>query len=114
VRFERPLTRAKAKIETEDMEFCVIRFKAGTFLPVIPIQRFLESDVCLPLASRASFWLHGMNWEFPRFEDVESFVSRLVRHEVLLRDPLVSAVLHQQPHDVSTRTVRRRFLKATG
>jgi AraC-like DNA-binding protein len=114
VRFEGPLTRAKAKLETDDTEFCVIRFKAGTFLPIIPTQQFLDSDVCLPLASRKRFWLHGMNWEFPRFEDVEMFVSRLVREEVLLRDPLVSAVLNQQPQEVSMRTVRRRFLQSTG
>jgi len=114
VRFEGPLTRAKSKLETEDTEFCVIRFKAGTFLPVIPIHRFLDSDVCLPLASRGSFWLHGMSWEFPHFEDVEGFVSHLVREEVLLHDPLVSAVMNDQPHDVSTRTVRRRFRQSTG
>lgn len=114
VRFEGPLTRAKAKLETEDTEFCVIRFKAGTFLPVIPINRFLDSDLCLPAASHGSFWLHGMNWEFPRFEDVEVFVSRLVREDVLLCDPLVSAVLDNQPHDLSLRTVRRRFLRSTG
>lgn len=114
VLFEGPLTRAKAKLETEDTEFCVIRFKAGTFLPVVPVQRYLNTDLCLPESSRGSFWLHGMNWEFPRFEDVEMFVSRLVRHEVLLRDPLVTAVLHDQPQDVSMRTVRRRFLQSTG
>lgn len=114
VRFEGPLTRAKAKLETEDTEFCVVRFKAGTFLPVITVRRFLDTDMVLPAASRDTFWLHGMNWEFPRFEDVEVFVSRLVREEVLLRDPLVSAVLNDEPHDVSMRTVRRRFLQSTG
>ncbi len=114
VRFEGPLTRAKAKLETEDTEFCVIRFKAGTFLPGIPIHQFLDADVCLPSASRRSFGLQGMNWEFPRFDDVEVFVARLVRHEVLLCDPLVSAVLHDQPHQLSPRTVRRRFLQSTG
>jgi AraC-like DNA-binding protein len=114
VLFEGPLTRAKAKLETEDTEFCVIRFKAGTYLPVIPTGRFLDTDMSLPLARRGSFWLHGMNWEFPRFEDVEAFVARLVREDVLLRDPLVSAFLQDQPHDLSSRTVRRRFLQATG
>ncbi len=114
VRFEGPLTRAKAKLETEDTEFCVIRFKVGTFLPVIPVQRFLDTDIVLPAASRGTFWLHGMNWEFPHFDDVEVFVSRLVRHEVLQHDTLVSAVLNDQPHDLSPRTVRRRFLQSTG
>lgn len=114
VLFEGPLTRAKAKLETDDTEFCVIRFKAGTFLPVIPIHQFLDSDVSLPIASHDSFWLHSMNWEFPHFDDVEAFVSRLARENVLLHDPLVSAVLDDQPHDVSMRTVRRRFRQSTG
>ncbi len=115
VLFEGPLTRAKSKFETDDTEFCVIRFKAGTFLPFLSIRRFLDTDATLPGASRNSFWMHGATWEFPRYEDVESFVARLVREETLLLDPVVSAVLQdQQPYDLSFRTVRRRFLNATG
>ena len=114
VLFEGPLTRAKSKLETDDTEFCVIRFKAGTFLPFLPIRRFIDADATLPGASRNSFWLHGATWEFPRYEDVEIFVSRLARDEVLLHDPVVSAVLQDQPQELSIRTVRRRFLRATG
>jgi len=114
VLFEGPLTRAKPKLETENTEFCVIRFKAGTFLPVLPIRKFLDTNAILPEASRDSFWLHGATWEFPRYEDVETFVSRLVRAETLRHDPVVSAVLQNQPHDLSFRTIRRRFLNATG
>ena len=114
VLFEGPLTRAKSKFEIHDTEFCVIRFKAGTFLPVLPMRNFLDIDATLPGASRESFWLHGTTWEFPRYEDVESFVSRLVREETLLLDPVVSAVLQDQLLDLSFRTVRRRFLNATG
>jgi AraC-like DNA-binding protein len=33
---------------------------------------------------------------------------------VLVRDPIVNAVLQDQPQDVSARTVRHRFLRATG
>lgn len=112
--FEGPLTRAKFKLETEDTEFCVIRFKAGTFLPNLPIRRFLDGSAVLPGGSRNSFWLHGATWEFPRYEDAECFVARLVREGTLLHDPLVSAVLQNQPVDLSPRTVRRRFLNATG
>jgi hypothetical protein len=115
VMFEGPLTRAKFKHETADTEFCVIRFKAGTYLPFLPTRKFLDTDATLPEASRGAFWLHGTTWEFPRFEDVECFVARLVREETLLVDPVVSAVLQDQPpRDLSFRTVRRRFLHATG
>jgi AraC-like DNA-binding protein len=114
VSFEGPLTRAKFKYQTDDTEFCVIRFKAGTFLPYLPIRKFLDTDTILPEGAHKSFWLHGSTWEFPSFENVESFVSRLVREDVLQRDPVVSAVLQEQPHDLSFRTIRRRFLNATG
>lgn len=114
VMFEGPLTRAKSKFEIHDTEFCVIRFKAGTFLPVLPIRKFLDGDALLPGASHNTFWLHGTTWEFPRYEDAEIFVSRLVRAEALLHDPVVDAVLQDQPHDFSVRTVRRRFSNATG
>lgn len=114
VLFEGPLTRAKPKLETEDTEFCVIRFKVGTFLPFLPARKFLDATALLPGASRDSFWLHGTTWEVPRYEDAESFVSRLVREEVLMCDPVVSAILQDQPPDLSVRTVRRRFLNATG
>lgn len=112
--FEGPLTRAKSKLETEDTEFCVIRFRAGTFLPVLSIRQFLDTDAVLPGAARDTFWLHGATWEFPRYEDAEVFVARLVRTETLRYDPIVSAALQNQPLDVSFRTVRRRFLNVTG
>src|SRR5436305_11216949 len=74
----------------------------------------LCADMVLPEGSRKSFWLNGSTWQFPDVDDVETFVARLVREDVLVRDPLVNAVLLDQPPDVSPRTVRRRFLQATG
>lgn len=114
VLFEGPLTRAKHKLETADTEFCVIRFKAGAFLPMLSIRRFLDESIRLPGASRGRFWLHGGTWEFPDYEDAELFVSRLVREEALRVDPVVSAALQDRPQAVSFRTLRRRFVKATG
>jgi methylphosphotriester-DNA--protein-cysteine methyltransferase len=37
-----------------------------------------------------------------------------VREEILTFDPLVEAVLQGEPTDLSPRTVRHRFLRATG
>ena len=51
---------------------------------------------------------------FPDHENAETFVDRLVRDGVLVCDPLVDAVLRGRPQDLSPRTVRHRFLRATG
>jgi Helix-turn-helix domain len=114
VSVEGPLTKAKAKFHVEGTEWLVLRFKLGTFLPSQPIRKLMDGEAILPLAARNSFWLHGSTWQFPDYENMETFVERLVRADVLLRDPVVNAVLQDQPQDLSARTVRRRFLLATG
>jgi Helix-turn-helix domain len=114
VTVEGPLTRAKPKFHPGGAEWRVIKFKLGTFMPYLPVTHLLDGDALLPEASHKSFWLNGSTWQFPAVDDVEAFVARLVREEVLVRDPLVNAVLQDQPQDVSARTVRRRFLQATG
>ena len=68
----------------------------------------------MPEASSRSFWLKGSAWQFPDHGNAETFVDRLVRSGVLVRDPLVEAVLRGQPQELSPRTVRHRFLQATG
>jgi methylphosphotriester-DNA--protein-cysteine methyltransferase len=75
----------------------------------------LDSQTVLPeAAGREAFWLHGSAWQFPDFENVETFVDRLAREGTLVYDPLVEAALNDQPQQVSSRTLRHRFLRATG
>ena len=70
----------------------------------------------LPGAAGNSFWLKGSAWQFPDYENVDTFVDRLVRDEVLLFDPAVNAALQDQLHAqaMPSRTLRHRFLRATG
>jgi methylphosphotriester-DNA--protein-cysteine methyltransferase len=58
--------------------------------------------------------LNSSVWQFPNYENIDTFIDRLARSGVLVRDPLVSAVLQGHPHEMSPRTVRHRFLQATG
>ena len=95
-------------------EFFGIVFKLGTVMPYLPASTLVDGDVDLPEASSKSFWLNGSAWESPDFENVETFVDRLVHEDVLVVDPVVKAVLQDQPQAISSRTVRRRFLHATG
>lgn len=97
-------------------EFLGIQFRLGTLMPPFPPEKVMDRrDVNLPQAGDGSFWLHGAAWQFPNFENADTFVERLVRDGLLLHDPVVGAVLQgQQPSDVSLRTVQRRFLRATG
>lgn len=98
-----------------DAEFFGIVFKLGTFMPHLPARRLLDrNDVTLPQASGKSFWLKGSAWQFPDYENADTFVARLVREGLLVHDPIVGAVLQDKLPDMSVRTIQRRFLQATG
>jgi hypothetical protein len=100
----------------EGGEILWIKFKLGTFMPHLPTRTFLNSETILPEAGSNSFWLKGSAWQVPDFENVDTFVERLVRQQVLVFDPVVGAALHDQlnPQEIASRTVRHRFLRATG
>jgi hypothetical protein len=103
------------KTQAEGVEFLVIKFKLGVFMPYLPAGDLLNCDEVLPEAGgQQSFWLDGFSWQLPDFENVEGFVERLVREGVLVADPVVHAALHNQPLEMAERTIRRRFLQATG
>jgi hypothetical protein len=73
-----------------------------------------RNDVTLPHATNQSFWLQGSAWEYPSFENAETFVNRLVHAGLVVADRSVEAALHGEPQNVSLRTEQRRFLQATG
>ena len=109
-----PETKAKPAPFPKGAEFFGIIFKYGAFMPHLPVNKLVNEDVHLPKASHGAFWLHSATWELPNFENADAFISRLIREEMLVFDPVVEAVLDNRPMDMSLRTVQRRFLRATG
>lgn len=109
-----PLTRATPVDQPEGTEWFGVTFPLGTFLPALSMQRLLDEQAFLPLTSPTSFHLAGSNWPIPNYENVETFIERLVRQQVLISDPVVQAVLAHRPVEMSLRTIRRRFVLATG
>jgi AraC-like DNA-binding protein len=109
-----PETKAIPAPVPEDAEIFGIVFKLGTFMPHLPNNKLVDGELHLPEAASKSFWLHSSAWQFPNFESSDTFVNRLIREGLLVRDDVVDAVLQNHSPDVSIRTVRRRFLQATG
>lgn len=109
-----PMTKASVVPSGEGSEFIVIKFKLGTYMPHLPARHFVDMETRLPEATGHSFWLDGTAWQFPDYENADTFVDWLVRADVLRRDPVVSAVLQQQTVEMSSRAVRHHFLYATG
>ena len=110
-----PETRATSADCPADGEWIGVYFKLGTFMPRLPNCILRDrNDVTLPEASSRSFWLNGSAWEYPSFDNIETFVTRLVKKGLIDTDPHVQAVLHGQPRRLSQRTEQRHFLRATG
>jgi helix-turn-helix protein len=110
-----PETRATPAYCPAEAEFIGIQFKAGTLMPTFPAKMVMDrQDANLPEASSQSFWLNGSAWQYPDYENADTFVEGLVRDGLLLGDPVVGAVLRGQALELSLRSVQRRFLRATG
>lgn len=97
-----------------DAEIIWVRFKLGVFMPHMPVQTYLNSEIILPDASSKTFWLNSDSWQLPTAENVDIFVNRLIHNKTLKYDPLIADTLQDHPHNLSLRTIRHRFVRATG
>jgi hypothetical protein len=98
-----------------ESEYFGIDLKLGVFMPqLLPKTMLDRRDVTLPAAGANSFRLAGSAWQYPDFENAEAFVEKLVREGLLVRDQVIAGVTRGAHLDVSKRTLRRRFLVATG
>ena len=110
-----PETQATRGDCPPDGEWLGIRFRLGTFMPrLIPGELRDRNDVTLPDATRRSFWLNGSACDYPDFENADTFVDRLVRKGLIVRDPVVDTVLRGGADARSIRSAQRHFLRATG
>jgi AraC-like DNA-binding protein len=98
----------------EGAEILWIKFKLGTYMPHLPVKKFRDTELRLPDASSADFWLGGAAWQLPDYENVETFIDRLAREGVLAQDSVINDALQDQLTGISSRTMRHRFLHTTG
>jgi len=98
-----------------EAEILWVKFKMGSFMPHLPTRSFRDTETVLPeSASQSSFWLKSSIWQFPNFENVEIFVDRLARQNILVNDPIVQESLRGHSISIASRTLRYRFLQVTG
>ena len=111
-----PETKARLALVPPEAEFFGIQFKLGAFMPHLPTNNRVNESLDLPEAVGNSFWLHGSVWQFPDFDNADTFIARLMHEGLLMRDPLVEAALQERSNapSVSMRSIQRRLLRATG
>jgi AraC-like DNA-binding protein len=109
-----PLTSSGLVEWGEGGEIVWIKLKLGTYFPHLPPRNFIDVETPRPGASSNSFWLKGSAWQYPDFNNVETFIDRLVREDILVSDPVIHAALNDQLPETPSRTIRHRFQYATG
>jgi AraC-like DNA-binding protein len=109
-----PETKASPAPIPEDAEFFGIIFKQGAFMPRLPKRDLLDGGVHLSQEASDSFWLDGALWQFPDFENADTFVDRLTRANLLAQDQVVTDLLRGHTQYLSLRSIQRRFLHVTG
>ena len=91
-----PETKATILDCPEDGEWVFVRFKLGTFMPQLPPGGLKDhNDVTLLVASSRTFWLNGSSWQYPDFENAETFVQRLTKDGLILTGYLGGGVASQ-------------------
>jgi hypothetical protein len=109
-----PETKATTAECPAEGDWIGIHFKLGTCMPLIPNGSLRDrNDLTLPEASGRTFYLNGSAWEYPSFENAETFVKRLIKKELIVMDTCVENALRGQPEQLSQRTEQRHFLRTT-
>lgn len=99
----------------EYADFIGIVLKHGTVMPQLLASQLVNDEIELPAAGTSkSFWLNSRAWQFPTYENADTFIDQLVRYDTLVREPVVDAALHGSLPDLSSRSLQRRVLRATG
>lgn len=109
-----PETHASPAPIPEDAEFIGIVFKHGVFMPQFPKSKLVDHAIHLGEHIKNSFHFLGSTWEFPTFENADTFINRLAQVGQLDFDQVVDDTLRGRTQDLSLRSVQRRFLYVTG
>ena len=98
----------------KDAEFVGIRFSLGTYMSSLLTLELVNTNISIPTTTPNHIRLDGYKWQLPKYDEVEMFVAKLVKRNVITRDTVISAVLQGHSTDLSVRSVQRRFRSIVG
>jgi AraC-like DNA-binding protein len=110
-----PVLRASVMECPPNGEWLAIRFRIGTYLPrLLPCELAQHDHVELPMLPNGRFWLSGLSWELPSWENAEDFVARLATAGVIARSHAADAAVAGDAQWMSKRSVERHIARSTG
>lgn len=95
-------------------EILSISFNPDSFMPLMPGERMRDEGVLMPMIGQDRFWIGTDVVEIPNFANVDGFIERLARAQIVETNAAVSSVMRGKPMAMSERTLQRHFLRTTG
>ncbi len=109
-----PVTRPALVECPPDGEWLAIRFRLGAYFRELSTAALLDhQDLQLPVVG-GRFWLSGLSWEIPTYDNAEDFVARLALAGIIARSHAADAAVAGDVDWMSRRSVQRHFVRATG
>jgi len=109
-----PTSKARPAAFKRGDEILAIRLRSGVHLPFISGSELTDVEQFLDSAGGRRFWLQNNAVEFPSFNNVEAFVEKLARLDLLRRDILIEDVFAKRSRNVSLRTIQRHSIATSG
>lgn len=109
-----PQTTAVSIPHAAGAEWLGIRFRLGVTMPNIPLNTLVNEGIQLPDAAFKAFWLQGSAWELPTYENVDTFINRLMKQDLLIADPVVASIVQGETQHWSLRALQYRFQQTIG
>lgn len=91
-----------------------IRLRTGSFLTSLPACTMLDTTIVLPKVRTNAFWFDSTVLEIPTFENVHQFIDKLAEQNLLAQDIVVDSHMRDRELTLTSRSVQRHFLHATG
>lgn len=107
-------TRTVVFEAAEGDQILAISFNPDTYMPLMPGERMRDEGVILSKEGRDRFRIGSDVLEIPTFDNVDVFVDRLVRREIVQSNRVVASIVDGHPLAMSERTMQRHFLRTTG
>jgi hypothetical protein len=97
-------------------EYFGAELRLGAYLPMFPPARLANlQDAMLPVLSDGRILVDGRGWEMPTPQNLDVFVDRLTRADLLTFEPLAEELCHDEGSTVlAQRTAQSRFRRAVG
>jgi hypothetical protein len=91
-----------------------LRFKPGVIFTDIPVTNMVNVTQPLPMPTKDTFVLQGITWSVPTYENIDEFLTELVKRGMITIDPVVRDALEGRPVKMSARSIQRHFSKTIG